>query len=40
MPYGIVTGPDGNLWFSESQGNKIGIADLFPDEMFLPMAHH
>ena len=23
-PVGITTGPDGNLWFTESQGNKIG----------------
>ncbi len=24
QPVGIVTGPDGNLWFSEAAGNKIG----------------
>jgi virginiamycin B lyase len=24
MPGGIVAGPDGNLWFTESAGNKIG----------------
>src|SRR5579883_1402047 len=24
MPTGITTGPDGNLWFTESAGNKIG----------------
>ena len=23
-PYSIVTGPDGNLWFTESDGNSIG----------------
>ena len=23
-PVGITAGPDGNLWFTESQGNKIG----------------
>jgi PKD repeat protein len=23
-PYGITTGPDGNLWFAEANGNKIG----------------
>jgi streptogramin lyase len=23
-PYGIASGPDGNLWFTESAGNKIG----------------
>jgi streptogramin lyase len=23
-PEGIAAGPDGNLWFTESQGNKIG----------------
>jgi virginiamycin B lyase len=23
MPRGIATGPDGNLWFVESAGNKI-----------------
>src|SRR5919204_3556093 len=23
-PYSIVAGPDGNLWFTESQGNAIG----------------
>ncbi len=23
-PFGITAGPDGNLWFTESQGNKIG----------------
>jgi streptogramin lyase len=23
-PYGITAGPDGNLWFTESPGNKIG----------------
>ena len=22
-PYGITTGPDGNLWFTEAQGNKV-----------------
>jgi len=24
QPYGIVAGPDGALWFTENQGNKIG----------------
>ena len=24
QPYGIVTGPDGNLWFAEQRGNNIG----------------
>jgi streptogramin lyase len=24
LPYGIVTGPDGNLWFTEVSGNQIG----------------
>jgi virginiamycin B lyase len=24
QPQGIATGPDGNLWFVESAGNKIG----------------
>ncbi len=23
-PYGITTGPDGNLWFTEAVGNKVG----------------
>jgi virginiamycin B lyase len=23
-PYGITSGPDGNLWFTEANGNKIG----------------
>jgi len=23
-PFGIAAGPNGNLWFTESQGNKIG----------------
>jgi virginiamycin B lyase len=23
-PFGIVTGPDGNLWFAENQGGQIG----------------
>ena len=23
-PYGIAAGPDGNLWFTEENGNKIG----------------
>lgn len=23
-PYGITAGPDGNLWFTEEQGNRIG----------------
>lgn len=23
-PTGITAGPDGNLWFTESAGNKIG----------------
>src|SRR5438093_745746 len=23
-PYGITAGPDGNLWFTEANGNKIG----------------
>ena len=24
MPHSIVNGPDGNLWFTELQGNNIG----------------
>jgi len=24
LPYGITAGPDGNLWFTEYYGNKIG----------------
>src|SRR5215470_13726277 len=24
MPFFIIDGPDGNLWFTEQQGNKIG----------------
>lgn len=28
QPAGIVTGPDGNIWFSEYQGNKIGRITL------------
>jgi virginiamycin B lyase len=24
LPYGITSGPDGNLWFTEAGGNKIG----------------
>jgi streptogramin lyase len=24
-PWGIAAGPDGNLWFTESSGNKIGF---------------
>src|SRR5438067_13217883 len=28
-PYGIVTGPDGNLWFTEFAANK--IARMTPD---------
>jgi len=23
-PYGIAAGPDGNLWFTEQSGNRIG----------------
>jgi virginiamycin B lyase len=23
-PYGITSGPDGNLWFTEINGNQIG----------------
>jgi virginiamycin B lyase len=23
-PYGIALGPDGAMWFTENQGNKIG----------------
>jgi virginiamycin B lyase len=23
-PYGIAAGPDGNLWFTENSGNRIG----------------
>jgi len=23
VPYGLCVGPDGNLWFTERQGNKI-----------------
>jgi virginiamycin B lyase len=23
-PFGITAGPDGNLWFAESDGNRIG----------------
>ena len=25
-PYGITAGPDGNLWFTEAGGNKIGTS--------------
>src|SRR5262249_9434631 len=28
VPGGIATGPDGNLWFTEIQGNRIGRLDL------------
>ena len=24
LPHGITSGPDGNLWFTETAGNKIG----------------
>jgi streptogramin lyase len=24
-PYGITSGPDGNLWFTQEQGNRIGV---------------
>src|SRR4051794_28097247 len=24
VPYGITSGPDGNLWFTESAGNEVG----------------
>ena len=24
LPFGITAGPDGNLWFTEGFGNKIG----------------
>jgi len=27
MPYIIVNGPDGNLWFNEANGDKIGKID-------------
>lgn len=33
-PYGITAGPDGNLWFAESIGNKIG--QLVPEEPPVP----
>src|SRR5579863_2928435 len=31
-PFGIATGPDGNIWFSELNGNKIArvVPGLFP----------
>src|SRR6516164_9857604 len=25
VPFGITTGPDGNIWFTEDQANKIGM---------------
>jgi hypothetical protein len=27
LPYGIVAGPDGAMWFTESVGNRIGRID-------------
>ena len=33
-PVGITAGPDGNLWFTEYSGNKIG--QLVPEEPPLP----
>ena len=29
MPIGIVSGPDGNLWFTEFNGNQIGRITQF-----------
>jgi streptogramin lyase len=39
VPMGITAGPDGNLWFAEFQGNKIGritTAGLVTGEFPLP----
>ena len=27
-PYGITTGPDGNIWFTDYSGNEIGRVNL------------
>ncbi len=31
QPIGIATGPDGNMWFTERAGNKIGQLELDQD---------
>jgi streptogramin lyase len=28
MPYGVAVGPDGNLWFTDSGANGIGVVTL------------
>jgi hypothetical protein len=33
-PYGITAGPDGNLWFTELDGNRIGRISTAP--VFIP----
>jgi virginiamycin B lyase len=41
QPHGITTGLDGNLWFTEYQGNKIGqmtTAGVVVDEFPIPTA--
>ena len=40
-PWGITTGPDGNLWFAEALGNKIGritTGGVVTGEFTLPTA--
>ena len=36
QPLGITSGPDGNLWFTEGSGNKIGQVVLAPSTAAVP----
>ena len=37
---GIAAGPDGNLWFAEYNGNRIGRLVPPAPRLLLPMAPH
>ena len=34
MPAGIVTGPDGNLWFADRKGNQIARIRISADSIY------